>query len=189
MLSSCASNSTKEKESSKEITQTEKISTPLLTPSPESDKLSPIKELEVSDFEIMFQNTHIFIGLQTKELVDKLGDGTADESNNYGFVGNDPDYKYKYYMRGYPKEEPVIEVYTREEIVSGDSEVSQINLLNYQTNRGSKVGDKVDSVKQSYGESKFEDNHVSYVLSNKAISFYSDDNGFIETIMISETSD
>ncbi|MFC3804377.1 hypothetical protein [Cohnella sp. GCM10012308] len=92
-------------------------------------------------------------------------------------------------MRGYPKGNPVIEVYTKQEIDSGDSTVSQINLLNYQTSRGLKVGDKVEHVKQSYGEVNYEENEVKYEMSNKEISFYSENHDVIEKIMILESSD
>ena len=80
--------------------------------------------VENSVSELNYNDLVIKAGMDSKATLDKLGNGSAAEDNNYGFVGWSEDNKYKYYYHNYGS----FSLYTKVNVVDGTSVIDKISL-------------------------------------------------------------
>lgn len=137
------------------------------------------KQLSKEDFTVKYNNFEIIIGEQANKVLEKLGQGTANENNNFGFIGWDIENKYKFYSHGYPADSPIIDIITKVSVVEGTSIINQMNISNIGTNRNIRIGDSFEKLVELYGEpkEKMNDNNETsyyYSLDNKELDFYFD---------------
>lgn len=81
------------------------------------DTLNSVSELNYNDLVIK-------VGMDSKAILDKIGNGSATEDNNYGFVGWSEDNKYKYYYHDYVS----FSLYTKVNVADGTSVIDKIIL-------------------------------------------------------------
>lgn len=110
--------------------------------------------------------------MNPKNIFDVIGNGDANEDNNFGFIGWDPDNKYKYYSRRYSN----FSIITKVEVVSGKSIISQIDLISVETARGVSVKDSYDKLIKEYGtqyNKTIHDDKTTYIYEfiNKKLIF------------------
>jgi len=165
---------------------TEPTTAPTTVPTTAPTASKRANELQAKDFEIIYKDVVVKLGVVPEEILDKLGQGGANENNNYGFVGWSPDNKYKYYSHEYES----FDLYTRINVVEGTSVISQVNLNDIPTNRGIKKGNTYNDMINTYGQpmSANKDNgetYFEYKLKDKFIKFGVNDNKIIEDITLS----
>lgn len=142
------------------------------------------------DFSITYNNVKIELGKPCGNVLKILGDGTATEDNNYGFVGYSEDNKYKYYNHGYPMNNPLINVYTKVDIIDGTSTISQIDIFNYAYKQGIKKGESYKNIKNLYGKATKElinnlgKKECIYNYKNKTLDFTFNKNSKLELISL-----
>lgn len=74
--------------------------------------------------ELNYNDLVVKVGMYSKSILDKLGNGSATEDNNYGFVGWSEDNKYTYYYHDYGS----FSLYTKVNVVDGTSVIDKISL-------------------------------------------------------------
>lgn len=111
------------------------------------------KELQTGDFEFIYNDLAIKPGMEAKGIIDKLGSGSADEDNNYGFIGWSDDNKYKYYRHEYES----FSIYTKVNVIDGTSIVSQIDLKDIPAKRGIRKGNTYRELLRIYGAPAYDE--------------------------------
>lgn len=160
-----------------------------MTLSNSESKQSKSEPLSLVDFTVEYNGVDIIVGERASKVLEKLGPGTANENNNFGFIGWDTENKYKFYNHGYPKDSPIIEVITRVSVAEGTSIINSIDISNIGTNRNIKIGDSFEKLVELYGypkEKKNDNNEVTYYyfLENNELDFYFDRNHKVERIVL-----
>jgi len=139
-----------------------------------------ISKLNEDDFIITYKKNKITVGKFSEELFKNIGSGTANDNNNWGFVGFDDKDNYKYYSHGYPSDNPLFIVRTKTNIANGSIIISDIDVTKMGTNRQIKLGSKSDEISSAYGKPNkildFDDNitNYEYYYKNKILDFYLD---------------
>ncbi|MCY6485770.1 hypothetical protein OW763_15715 [Clostridium aestuarii] len=155
----------------------------------EKDDLE-IKPLEKSDFSVDYEGVVLNLGSNIKELVDKLGNGTANEKNNFGFIGWDEENKNKFFQRSYPEKKSKLHIINKVNVIEGISNIEQINFGEVGTVRGIKNGDTYDKLIGIYGKPSEEvkgenDSHICiYKYENKKLIFNLDKQKIIKKILL-----
>lgn len=119
------------------------------------------EKLQASDFEITYDNLVIKPGMEAKDIINRLGNGSADEDNNYGFTGWSGDNKYKYYRHEYGS----FSIYTKVNIIDGTSIVSQISLNDVPTERGVRNGSPYRDLLRIYGAPAYDEDRDGKIYS------------------------
>lgn len=137
----------------------------------EENHAAPLTE---DDFKVSIGGLVIQLGDDPEEMIETLGNPYADEDNNYGFVGWDPEGENKYHHIVY-EEYDNIDVFIKTRISTGESIISQIDLP--YTNRDVKIGDPYSLIIQKYGKPFQEElddseHHVYYKLNDRSLHFY-----------------
>jgi len=145
--------------------------------------------IDKDNFEFTYNGFKINKDTTIDEVIKNIGTGTADESNNYGYIGVSRDMHYS--RMAYPKDSPVFDI-----ITAGVSQYPDtIEYLDI-TDAGTKMvkkGDSVDKLFECYGQpdltAKKEDKVVSCkYLSGRSISEYLEfditESGEIERIIL-----
>lgn len=172
-FSACASKN----ESAKNLT------TPDNTINNETNTSLPVTKIDTGntltnkDFSVNYKEVEITLDSSVEELLKILGNGTANEDNNFGFVGWDKDKKYKYHNHGYPENSPTFYIMTRTDVKSGNVILNEIDITILGSNREIKKDDSYDKMLETYGEPseklELQDNSINYlyILENKALIF------------------
>jgi uncharacterized lipoprotein YehR (DUF1307 family) len=101
--------------------------------------------LDEDEFKVFVNGITIEVGDDPKEMIDTLENDPDSMECNFIFVGYDDELENEYYCRLYEG----FSVYTKVNIVSGESIISQINIST--TNRGIKIGDSYKDLIEKYG--------------------------------------
>lgn len=107
--------------------------------------------LSDADFQVCYNSVVFGVGDDAQEVLAKLGLGIANPENNYGFIGQDDENRYKFYYYGYPADSSIVYITTRVEIGTGKSIVSHIDASLVGTNRGLRKGDSYERIAALYG--------------------------------------
>jgi len=137
--------------------------------------------LQLSDLEAVYMDSVIKLGMSAKDVLDKIGNGSASEENNYGFIGWSDDNQYKYYYHEYEG----FSIHTKVNIIDGASVISQINLKSIPTKRGIKVGNTYRMLFLAYGAPTYSEErdgktYSVYEYDGSTISFGIDKDEFID---------
>lgn len=141
--------------------------------------------LGAEDFSIEVDDMTIAIGMEPAQVLDALGDGGADEDNNYGFVGWDEANQHKFFQHMYDG----FMIYVMTDPSQGTSAVSQIDLTGLPTRRGIKAGDSYDDIVARYGVPAGEEpsggsTSYIYTLGDRSLAFVMGEGDTVETIHI-----
>lgn len=123
-----------------------------------------VKPLRDKDFIVEYNEVKFTVGEATNKVLTELGQGTANEKNNFGFIGWDNENKFKFYSHGYPKDTPIIELITKVSVIDGTSIINRVDISKIGTQRNLKEGDSFDKMVELYGEPEVEgkNNGVKY---------------------------
>jgi len=151
-----------------------------------------IKPLDNDDFIISYHNVSFTVGEDAGKVLQQLGEGTANENNNFGFVGYDNEYKHKIFMHGYPANSPIITLYSKVSIHDGTSIISQLDITNSGTKRGLSKGDSYSKMIALYGTPNKEakdsnGTKSSYWFENKELDIYYNSNQEVIQILLVNT--
>jgi len=119
------------------------------------------EKLQADDFEVTYDNLVIKPGMEARDIINKLGNGSADEDNNYGFTGWSEDNKYKCYRHEYRS----FSIYTRVNVIDGTSIVSQISLDDIPTGRGIRNGSTYRDLLRIYGAPSYDEDREGKIYS------------------------
>jgi len=139
--------------------------------------------LQENDLEVVYMDSVIKLGMSTKYVLDKIGNGSASEENNYGFVGWSDDNQYKYYYHEYDG----VSIHTKVNVIDGASVIGQINLNSIPTKRGTKIGSTYRMLLLVYGAPAYSDQrdgrtYSVYEYNGSTISFGMGEEKFIDEI-------
>jgi len=161
------------------------------------DKIPPltepqkdIKPLDNDDFIVTYNNVSLSLGNDAGKVLQQLGQGTANENNNFGFVGYHDENKYKIFMHGYPTSSPIVTLYSKVTISDGTSIISQLDITNLGTNRGLGKKDSYSKMIALYGNPKKEvtENNItkcSYSFENKELDiFYNSIKEIVQILLV-----
>jgi hypothetical protein len=124
--------------------------------------------LKDNDFKVKIGNVEVSKQSGLAEIVRKYGTGSADESNNAGYIGRTPD-GHQRRRYGYPKNNPIYNL-----IILDDQELERIDVN--LTIKGLHIGDSYNKMINQYGKPSFEilrgrDRVSEYVYSYKDMQF------------------
>jgi hypothetical protein len=158
---------------------------PQTTPTVEPSTQSTGPAYTEDDFAIAVDGITIAIGMDPAPVIAALGDGGADEDNNYGFIGWDESQQYKFFRHDYDG----FAIIDKTEIASGTSIISQIAITAAETHRGISPGDTYDDMVAAYGEPDQEKSDegmtdCTYLFGDRTIIFVLNDAGVIGYISI-----
>ena len=125
-------------------------------------------KLSANDFKIIIHGLRIENEMSVAEITEKIGMGTANENNNYGYIGRSPD---GHDRRRYGYQENNI-AYDLISLDEGDLERIDLN----KTKKGLAIGDNLNKLIKLYGNPDFEilrdSNKISeYIYSYKDKQF------------------
>lgn len=162
------------------------------TNQPQAEK-KQLKPLEKDDFVISYKDVQLDVGEDASKVLQQLGPGTANEDNNFGFVGWDMENNYKFFMHAYPPNASTFTLYTKVSIANGTSIISELTLNDLGTKRGLSKGDLYNKMIELYGEPTQElqyntGSKYSYIFGKRELDLYFDSNKAISAIVIVNTS-
>lgn len=144
-----------------------------------------VQPLQETDFKYVYNNITLTIGMNYKEVNNKLGTGSEKK-----YVGKEPNKdNLRYYSQGFPNENPEIEIVTRVNTSTQEEVIANLALINGTTNRGLRVGNTLKDLINKYGEGEvYLETLRRYKKDNQLIVFEVKDDKITRIYMHTESS-